>query len=329
MVMLFLAGDIGGTKTHLILFQPGEKTPIRLKEKSFPSQQYSSLDKILKEFLQDTNAKIAKACFGVAGPVEKGKCRTTNLPWIVDARLLEKEIPIEKVFLLNDLEANAYGVQVLPHDQFFLLNSGKPQQGNCALISAGTGLGEAGFYFDGEMLHPFACEGGHCDFAPTTPIEVELLTYLRDQFGHVSYERVLSGPGLYNIYRFLIDTKRATESLGVLRNMEPKDAPKIISEKGISGESKACTESLKLFVSIYGAEAANLALKLLALGGVYVGGGIAPKILPVIKQGHFFSAFKAKGRFSALLENIPIRIVLNEETALLGAMSYALNFSQQ
>ena len=207
---------------------------------------------------------------------------------------------------------------------FFLLNSGKPQRGNCALISAGTGLGEAGFYFDGKALHPFACEGGHCDFAPTTALEVELFAYLRDQFGHVSYERVLSGPGLYNIYRFLIDTSKATESLPSLLNLDPKSAPKVISEKGLSGESQACTESLKLFASIYGAEAGNLALKLLATGGVYVGGGIAPKILPVIKQGRFFSAFKSKGRFSTLLESIPIRIILNEETALLGAMSYAL-----
>ncbi|MEM7174409.1 MAG: glucokinase [Chlamydiota bacterium] len=322
--MLFLAGDIGGTKTHLILFQPGSKVPKRLREKTFPSQNYPSLDKILTEFLQGANADIETACFGVAGPVEGEKCRTTNLPWVVDARRLKEKMAIKKVIIINDLEANAYGVQVLPQDQFFLLNPGALKQGNCALISAGTGLGEAGFYFDGKVSHPFACEGGHCDFAPTTSLEIDLFSYLKQQFDHVSYERILSGPGLYNIYRFLIDTNRVTEALPALRDIDPKSAPKVISEKGLSGESPACAESLKIFASIYGAEAGNLALKLLALGGVYVGGGIAPKLLPIIKQGHFFSAFKSKGRFHTLLETIPIRIVLNEETALLGAMSCAL-----
>lgn len=319
--MLLLAGDIGGTKTDLILFDT--QSASQVKQGTFASQKYKSLEEILAEFLGGVDCKVKRACFGVAGPVDHGRCHTTNLPWVIDAQLLEKKAPLERVFLLNDLEANAYGIQVLPSDQFFTLNEGEKKTGHCALISAGTGLGEAGIYFDGRVLHPFACEGGHADFAPRCPLEVELLLYLKKEFGHVSYERVLSGPGLYNIYRFLLETKKVDPATDVLKGVDPSQAPRVISEQGVKKTSALCVESLKVFASIYGAEAGNLALKFLSLGGLYLGGGIAPKILPALQEGEFLAAYKAKGRFDALLSSIPVRVVLNEDTALLGALDYA------
>ena len=178
-------------------------------------------------------------------------------------------------------------------------------------------------FFDGQHHHPFACEGGHSDFAPKNKLEDELLLYLRQKFGHVSYERILSGPGLYNLYQFVIDTQKEKEKAETLEEIKSGDSPRLISEKGVSGESVACVRTIELFVSIYGSEAGNVALKMLALGGVYLGGGIAPKILDAIKEGEFLKSFKAKGRFSDLLSAIPVRVVLNDNTALLGAMLYA------
>jgi len=322
--MAYLAGDIGGTKTHLSIAVEENGKLTAVKEQKFPSQKYPNLRTIVEEFLKGSDHKISKACFGIAGPVKKGKSQATNLPWLLDCVVLEKELQIERVSLINDLEANAYGLKMLNKDEIYILNEGDPSaEGNQAMVSPGTGLGEAGLFFDGRKHTPFACEGGHVDFAPRDELEDELLRYLRKKFGHVSYERILSGPGLYNLYQFVVETKKERESPELLEEIQSGDSPRLISEKGESGESKACVRTLELFVSIYGAEAGNTALKMLALGGVFLGGGITPKILGAIKRGGFLSSFIGKGRFSSLLSAIPIRVVLNDETALLGSTYYA------
>lgn len=322
--MTYLAGDIGGTKTHLAFFKEEKGKVICVKEQKFPSQKYPNLRLIVKEFLKDVDEKVTKGCFGIAGPIKKGKSQATNLPWLVESDVLSQELSNHKVSLINDLEANAYGLNMLQEDEFFVLNEGdKDAEGNKALISAGTGLGEAGIFFDGKREIPFACEGGHTDFAPRDEKEDSLLRFLRKKFGHVSYERILSGPGLYNVYQFIVETKIEEEKEEVLKEIASGDSPRLISEKGLSGSSRACRKALELFVSIYGAEAGNVALKMFALGGVYIGGGIAPKLLRMIKGAAFIDSFKRKGRFSDLLGAIPVRIVLNDNTALLGAMYYA------
>lgn len=322
--MSILAGDIGGTKTHLALFSEKNNRPFCIKEQKYPSPKHSNLEEIIRAFLEGSEERVEKACFGVAGPVKKGVSQATNLPWIVNAQNLAKELKTEKVFLINDLEANAYGLYLLEEDEYEILNKGDPDlKGNQAIISAGTGLGEAVIYFDGKNYHPFACEGGHCDFAPRNEEQDDLLKHLRQRFPHVSYERVLSGPGLHNIYRFLIDTKREKEDPAIFQEIEMGKSPELISEKGVKKESKACIHALELFSSIYGAEAGNHALKTLAFGGVFLGGGIAPKIASILKGELFMNAFRSKGRFFKLLSDISVRVILNPKTALLGAMYYA------
>lgn len=324
--MSYLAGDIGGTKTHLALYQDqGGKTTC-VKDQKFPSKDYPNLRTIVKKFLVGVGFEIERACFGIAGPVEEGKSKATNLPWLIDSKQLETELKIEKVALINDLEANAYGLKVLSDDEFFILNEGDPNAyGNQAMISAGTGLGEAGIYFDGKDHLPFACEGGHTDFGPRNEVEDQLLHYLRKKFEHVSYERILSGPGLYTLYQFVVETKQEDEDPEALELINNGDSPRLVSQLGLSGESAACAKTLQLFASIYGAEAGNIALKIFALGGVFIGGGIAPKILEVIKKGDFMESFMGKGRFAQLLSDIPVKVVLNDNTALLGSMYYARN----
>lgn len=320
---MILAGDIGGTKTHLALFLPEEK---RKWEAShiFKSGDHSNLTEIVQKFLAaHPECQIERACFGIAGPVQKGKCKATNLPWIVDAKMVAKETGIASVSLINDLEANGYGLQCLEEEEFFILNAGKKNEGNAALISAGTGLGEAGLYWDKKEYRPFACEGGHCSFAPENELEIKLLRYLKKQYDHVSFERVLSGPGLYHIYQFLIEEGLEKEMTSVKQAFETTAPPKVITEMGIKNACPACARALLWFVSIYGAEAANLALKIFAVGGVFIGGGIAPKILNALKEGDFMKRFINKGRFTSLLLGIPVKVVLNENTALLGAATYA------
>ncbi len=320
---MFLAGDIGGTKTHLTLFEVKGETVHLIREKKFPSKDYENLETIALEFISDDNHSIKRACFGIAGPIKNEKCIATNLPWVIDAAELRKILKIESISLINDLEANAYGLKTLPKNDFYVLNQGdQSSKGNKALISAGTGLGEAGLYFDGKDHHPFACEGGHCEFAPRNDLEIELLNFLRKKYEHVSYERVLSGPALYNLYSFLTETGKEKADITY---EDEKQAPIVISDKGLKKESAACVRTLELFSSIYGAAAGNMALKFMAFGGVYLGGGIAPKILDVIKNGSFMKAYLSKGRFQEFVSQIPVRVVLNEKTALLGAAFYAKN----
>jgi glucokinase len=322
---MFLAGDIGGTKVNLGFFELRDGRLKLSANARFPSRQYARLQDIVKEFLASLGTKkVGRACFGVAGPVRNGEAQVTNLPWKVQAAEIADELGFDSVAIINDLEANGFGLAELSPADLLLLNPGDPQAtGNAAIISAGTGLGEAGLFWDGQKHHPFACEGGHADFAPLTKLDAELFAWLGERFGRVSCERVLSGTGLYNIYQFLRDTKRGDEPATLAKAITDGDPGAVISAAALSGESSRCSQALYMFVSYYGAEAGNLALKLMATGGVYVGGGIAPKILPRLRQGNFLAAFVGKGRMQPLMEAMAVRVVLNPATALLGAAHYA------
>jgi glucokinase len=321
---MILAGDIGGTNTRLAVFEATGERLNAVAHQSFPSRGHESLDEIVSTFGSTHKLPVNQACFGVAGPVKDGRCVATNLPWVVDARDLAKQLGLQTAYLLNDLEANAYGVGLLEENDFSILNQGETRvQGNAAIIAAGTGLGEAGFYWDGTQHHPFACEGGHADFAPQNELEMELLHFLLGRFDHVSYERVVSGPGLLNIYEFFRDTGREDEPEWLAEETRKQDPSAVISKAALAGRSALCTRALDLFVSLYGAEAGNLALKVMATGGLFVGGGIAPKIISKLTDGAFMQAFTGKGRMRAYLEAIPVRVILNDQTALLGAAHYA------
>jgi glucokinase len=317
---MILAGDIGGTSTRLGLFEVKNGFTCAALEQTYPSRKYQSLTQVVSSFLEAHPSEVKEACFGVAGPVQHERVTTPNLPWEIDAASMARELNLSSVKLINDLEANAYGIAVLKPQDFMVLNEGADKaEGNAAVISVGTGLGEAGMYWDGTRHHPFACEGGHADFAPRDELETELLQHLRARFGRVSYERVLSGPGLYRIYEFLRDTGRGEVPAELAQALCDKDPSVVISQTGLSRTYEICAQALSLFVSFYGAEAGNLALKTMATGGVYIGGGVAPKILPVMKGRNFLNAFADKGRMRPLLEAIPIKVILKEQTALLGA----------
>jgi glucokinase len=262
---------------------------------------------------------------GVAGPVREGRCEATNLPWVIDSQKIAQQLNLPRVGLINDLEANAYGIGELETKDFEVLNQGtQDAQGNRAVISAGTGLGEAGLFWDGREYRPFASEGGHADFAPRNHVEMDLLDYLLKRHPRVSVERVISGPGLFNIYQFLKDTGRDEEPTWLVDQMRHKDPPTVITENGLEGKSSLCMQALDLFVSLYGAEAGNMALKVMATGGVYLGGGIAPKIIAKLRDPVFMNAFTAKGRMRPLLQAIPVRVILNPKVALLGAARHAM-----
>ena len=321
---MILAGDIGGTHTRLALLEARDGRLIIVAEDTFSSREFASLEAVLRKFLASRPLPFAHACFGIAGPVRNGRCDATNLPWVVESSLVADELALESVGLINDLEANAWGIAVLEAKDFVVLNQGASDaSGNAAIISAGTGLGEAGLHWDGKDHRPFATEGGHSDFAPRNHLEVELLEYLLKQFQRVSYERVVSGPGLLNIYRFLRDSGRGEEPPWLAEQMRAEDPGAVISRAALKGTSELCAQALDLFVSVYGAEAGNLALKIMATGGVFLGGGIAPKILQKLMESGFLNAFTAKGRMKPLLHAMPVRVILNDKTALLGAARFA------
>lgn len=319
---MIIAGDVGGTNARLAFFESSSKRePLHLQ--NYASRDFTDFSSILRRFIENFNLKqIDMICLGIAGPIQNGKCHATNLPWVIDSKRLSLEFEVSRVYLINDLEANAWGLGVLNPDEFMVLNEGAHHDGNAALISAGTGLGEAGLFWNGSKHIPFACEGGHADFAPTNDLEMHLWNYLKRQFDHLSYERVLSGSGIYHLYRFLIDSKREKENPSIERGLEQKEPQKMITELALSGKCEACVHTLDLFSSIYGREAGNLALKFFALNGVFIGGGIAPKISSFLKKGGFMKSFTEKGRFSSLLSSIPVKVILNDKTALLGAMRY-------
>jgi glucokinase len=320
---LILAGDVGGTNTRLGLFEITRGRFRPLSEKTYLSKNYKGLENILVNFLKGQR-EIVAACFGVAGPVTEEVIVATNLPWWIDIQSLQKLLSLKKVEVINDLVANAYGISVLKKGDFEILNAGRIRKGTQALISAGTGLGEAILFWDGKQYVPSPSEGGHAEFGPRNHLETELFNYLSDRFDHVSYERVLSGEGLFHIYQFLKDSKRfGTEPSWLSEMMKGEDPPEVISEMARLRKSKLCWKALDLFASIYGAAAGNLTLQVMAIGGVYVGGGIAPKIIWKLKDGTFMKAFKDKGRLSRIVAQIPVKVIMNERTALLGAASRA------
>jgi glucokinase len=328
---MILAGDVGGTKVHLALydFSAGQLHPIR--DQKFPAHEFAALDDVVNKFLSgdaDTpkthRADILAACFGVPGPVREGRLKLTNLPWTLDCRELSKALGVQHVFLINDLEANGYGIPELAADKIFTLHAGDDTAtGHRGLIAAGTGLGQALLIWDGKQHRPIASEGGHCDFAARSNREIALLDYLRNTLkGRVSWERVVSGLGIRNVYEFLRDVEGVHEPQWLRDRMKAEDPNAVIGQCAEDGSSSLCFETLKTFVSAYGAETGNIALKVLATGGMYLGGGIAPKILKTLQNGFFTQAFLDKGRLSPLLQSIPVRVILDDTCALLGAAAY-------
>ncbi|MGH7858153.1 MAG: glucokinase [Candidatus Binatia bacterium] len=320
-----LAGDIGGTKTNLALYEVAGGRELRpLREQSFPSREYRGLEDVLAEFEKEDTERIAAAAFGIAGPIVDGKVTTTNLPWRVERESLSRVLGTAHVRLMNDLETTAYGALFLPADKIHVLHEGKARRGNAAVIAAGTGLGQAFLYWDGARHHPMGTEGGHADFAPRDEIEIGLLRFLRKHYSRVSYERVLSGPGLYNIFRYLTEDlgKRIDPDVAERLRIEGDDSA-VIGEAGVSGHCRTCEEAVDLFVSVYGAQAGNLALAGLAVAGVYVGGGIVTKLLPKVTSGRFMDSFISKGRYVEMMSEIPVRIILDPKTSLLGAAQAA------
>lgn len=321
---MILSGDIGGTSARLGLFEVQENKLRPVVMEKYPSKQHGSLQEIVRIFMARHGGQVQQACFGIAGPVRGGHATPPNLPWSVDAASLEQELGVSKVCLINDLEANAYGFAALEPADFYQLNEGTPDpEGNAGIISAGTGLGEAGCHFDGRCHRPFASEGGHADFAPRTDLEVELFLHLRRQFGRVSSERVISGPGLLRIYQFLHHAGHGEEPAWLAEEMLNGDPGAVITTHALDGRSELCAMALDLFVSAYGAEAGNVALKFKATRGMFVGGGIAPKIIQKLKEPGFMQAFADKDPMRSMLEAIPVRVILNDQAALLGAAMFA------
>lgn len=327
---MILAGDVGGTKVHLALYNFAGGRLAVVRDHKFPAHEYATLDEVVKAFLAqagEVKEEIVAACFGCPGPVRDGRLKLTNLPWSLDERDLVKSLGIEHIFLINDLEANGYGIPELAPGSVFTLHQGDPSSvGHRGLVSAGTGLGEALLIWDAKKQRhtPLPSEGGHCDYAPRTDRDIALLNYLRRTLkGRVSFERVVSGIGIKNVYAFLRDDQKMEEPTWLRERMEVEDPNAVIGQCAEDGSSEICFETLQIFASAFGAEAGNVALKVLAMGGIYLGGGIAPKILKTMQGGEFTQAFLDKGRLSPLLEAVPVRIILDDTCALLGAAAFA------
>jgi glucokinase len=324
---MLLAGDIGGTKTALGIFSPDAGPRAPLAEASFPSAHYSDLESLVREFLHQVNLPVDRASFGVAGPVTNGRARVTNLPWVIDESTLRQTLHLSSVRLINDLDAIAHAVPLLRSEDLVTLHAGEPISGGAmAVIAPGTGLGEAFLTWDGSRYRAHPSEGGHTDFAPTSEREVGLLRYLQKTFAHVSYERVCSGIGLPNIYAYLKDSGLGEEPGWLTAQLAAAADPVPVIVNAALGDPPCdlCVATLAMFVSILGAEAGNLALKVLATGGVYVGGGIPPRILPTLTGGRILESFRNKGRHADLLARVPVHVILTPRTALLGAAVHGL-----
>lgn len=321
---MILAGDIGATKTLMALVD--RESSLWVAEKIYPSKNYATFEELLIDFqgvIYDIlkNSPLTAACFGVAGPVVDERCETTNLPWVITVSDLRELLCCKKVFLINDLEAIGYSIPLLSQEELSPLNPNASQStGHAALIAAGTGLGEALLYWNGEGFQVMASEGGNVDFAPRNELQIELLRYWQAQLPYVSYEHVSSGPGLLRIYQFLRAKGYGQEPAWLSQRLQEEDPSAVIAEVALAKENELCMQALEQFVLIYGAEAGNLALKGMALGGIYLGGGIAPKILPKLHEGSFMQAFIDKGPFANLLSSIPVQVILNPKAGLLGAI---------
>jgi glucokinase len=316
---MILAGDIGGTNARLAYFQPQNGHLQLVSERVFPSREHKELGEIVSRFVDESGTRPEAACFGIAGPVRNGRVETSNLPWVIEQSRLAKQIQTPATLLINDLEASAWGIGALADTDLVPLNhvSG-PVVGNQAVVAPGTGLGEAGLFWDGTRHHVFACEGGHTDFAPQGELQMELLRYLTARFGHVSYERILSGPGLVSVYEFLRDNGHGKESPEVSAAFQNGDAAAAISKAAL-GNDELASKALDVWIAVYGAEASNLALKIMATGGLFLAGGISPKILGKLKGPRFMENFLDKGRMRPLVESMPVYVVTNDKAGLLGA----------
>lgn len=313
-----LSGDIGATKTRLAVVEVSG-TSLRIElEATYPSRDYEDFDNLLGTFLSGIEAPPHSAV-GIAGPVQGRVVRTTNLPWQIDADAVQERFGFSSFTALNDLEATACSLPALGEEDLLALQPGMPDTfGNAAVIAAGTGLGEAGLYWDGHVHRAFATEGGHASFSPSGEMDIALLCHLRQRYGHVSWERVVSGMGLLNLHEFLRLHRRSAVPQWLSEQMSAGDAAAAISRAALSGRDEICVETLNWFVRLYGAEAGNLALKVMSRGGLYLGGGIAPKILPLLQQDAFLDAFLDKGRMRPLLEAMPVKVILNDRAALYG-----------
>jgi glucokinase len=327
---MILAGDIGGTNARLAYFQPQNGHLRLVCERVFPSREHSELGEIVTQFLDDSKTRPDAACFGIAGPVRNGRVETSNLPWVIEQSRLAKQIHLPATLLINDLEASAWGIGALDAGDLVALNQvSEPVVGNQAVIAPGTGLGEAGLFWDGSRHHVFACEGGHTDFGPQGDLQIELVRFLRARFGHVSYERILSGPGLMNVYEFLRDRGCGTESAEFAAALKKGDPAAVISRAALDGTQSLAEQALDLWIAVYGAEASNLALKVMATGGLFLAGGISPKILAKLAGPLFMQTFLDKGRLRSLVESIPVQVVTNDKAGLLGAARCAAVGSAQ
>jgi glucokinase len=317
---MILAGDIGGTNARLAYFQPQNGHLSLVSERVYPSREHSEFGEIVNQFVEDSGARPEAACFGIAGPVRNGRVDATNLPWVIEQSRLAKQIQLPATLLINDLEASAWGIGALvPSDLVALNKVSGPSIGNQAVVAPGTGLGEAGLFWDGTRHNVFACEGGHTDFAPQNDLQIELLRFLQKRFGHVSYERILSGPGLVNVYEFLRDNGHSSASPELDVAMKKSDPAAAISRAAMDGSSELAVKALDIWISVFGAEASNLALKTMATGGLFLAGGISPKILAKLTGPLFMEGFLNKGRLRPLVEAIPVQVVTNDKAGLLGA----------
>jgi len=323
---MILAGEIGATKTRLAAFETEGNRLQCAVEKIYMSQEHAGLSDILAQFIRGEGIPVHSACFGAAGPVRAGRSKISNLTWIIDSRELAKQLKLNSVGLLNDLEAYAYGIDALESKDFISLGEGSEDaEGNRAVISARTGRGVAGLYWDGFRHHPFACEGGHADFAPRDDLQKELLSYLQKKYGRISCERVLSGPGIRNIYEFLRDAHKAEEPEWLREQMAAAhDIPALIAKLAEEGKAPICDQTMTMFVSIFGAETGNCALHYMTTGGIFIGGSIAAKNVSRMKDPAFMTAFLDKGRMESVLKDMPVKIVLNDDCGLIGAARYTL-----
>jgi glucokinase len=328
--MRVLVGDIGGTKTGLGVAETDGRAATLTQVRRYPSAAFDSLEAILARYLQDTGQIPSRDCpwgaFAIAGPVQGRRSKTTNLPWEIDADLIEHILDFRAIGLLNDLEAVAWGVGALGPDDLEEIHPGngpdEPAVGNACVVAAGTGLGEAGLYWDGARHRPFATEGGHADFAPADERELALLQHLQQQFGHVSWERVVSGMGIANIYGFMLRWRRSVTPDWLAAEIARGDLPAAVASAAATGRCAVCVETMDLFFRLYGREAGNMGLKTMALGGIYLGGGIAPKNLDALRRSRFLDGFFSKGRMEPLMRRMPVRVILRSDTPLLGAARF-------
>ncbi|MEX6689012.1 glucokinase [Danxiaibacter flavus] len=323
-----VAADVGGTKVNIAVYQFADGSMKQLNAKQYHTQNYSSFTQIACEFLQEIGSNIKPHCLcaGVAGPVINNRADLVNISWVLTADEIAQGTGIKDVLLINDLEANAYGLACLDKDDICNIYKGNPGiKGNAAIVAPGTGLGEAGLYWDGTYFHPFATEGGHCDFSPRTGTDVEILDYLSKKFDVVSWERLVSGPGITSIYSFLKESGKYKEEQWLQEKFKYEDDSAAISEAAIAGTSEIAKQTMELFVKYLARECSNMVLKMKATGGIYLGGGIPPKIKTLLQSSAFVEHFLNCDRMQEMLEDVPVNIIMNDKAALMGAAFYCLS----